>query len=93
MAYRVVLFAVLCLVARSGSAAQDIAVWQRFSTAGHPKSNGVELTMRFPSGWMATEGEVGRVLGIRRATPSQAFRVDDRQAGRSDLHSIYRRTA
>lgn len=60
--YRVVLVVVLCLVARTGLAAQGIATWPSFNTAGHPKSNGVELTIKYPLGWAAKEGERPHVV-------------------------------
>lgn len=52
---RIVILTILLLVC-SAALSQEGIVWSTFHAAGHSKSNGVDLTIKYPANWNAREG-------------------------------------
>jgi hypothetical protein len=53
--------------------AQDVATWPSFKTDGHSKSNGINLTIKYPSDWTRKEGERPHIVQKFLSPDHQAY--------------------
>ncbi|MBN8716752.1 MAG: hypothetical protein J0H95_07225 [Xanthomonadales bacterium] len=53
--------------------AQDVATWPSFKTDGHGKSNGINLTIKYPSDWTRKEGERPHIVQKFLSPDHQAY--------------------
>lgn len=53
--------------------AQDVATWPSFKTDGHSKSNGINLTIKYPSDWTRKEGERPHIVQKFLSPNHQAY--------------------
>jgi hypothetical protein len=66
MTSRLKTFVTLCILLTTQPATATPATepWPHFSTAGHPKSHGLNVTVSYPSGWKAEETKSPRAVQV-----------------------------